>query len=387
MNIFKIFTIGATICLSACGGEVGESNFTDRPKIVSETNMFDRVFTLEGTKVWERRWNGATWDWLEHSALNLELASLSTNDLALGPMICNPSIEVCRLYVHRSQQLSQLTDSGLIRRPRSSWLMYTFNLNDTDYSTFSNNIGSFQPIVTSHINCDSNLSFDADFNMYCTRTIENNSGQFWVNLQKHDLDLNFLEVSNSNGVKPINVGNIDLSMRPCIMSESDIFFASNNVLHHVNSNMQFSTHSPWTKTAIDVSQRYDNQCQTWAKSKKLRGRRFSQNANSWQWDDNGRPISKSKIKGFGKGSMRSTSDGRLYVLLKPKSSSTKVFERYNDNGTWRWVGHTIPNSEVISEIGWVKNGSFFVTTKSGNLYQNNWRSDLNRWAWENHGQP
>jgi len=394
MNRKYIFVYLLFSLLSACVTPSGEKFFVDNPRIVSETNTYDRVFTLQNDEVWERRWSGTNWMWVSHGALNAQISSQMLapqfNDLALGPLLCNLNESICRLYILvQHQTFIQGADGNFERRPRTRWFIYNFNPFENDYSTFQNfNVGPFSPLeLSDNVFCSSNLAFDNDFNLYCIRATElANSTTINSLLYKYDLDLNFIGFSDGIKASEDSANAIGLQMRPCVISESDIFYANRTMMNHVDEVLTRTTHVSGSKNPIDVSQSNGNQCQVWSRSEKVWGRRFSQNTNSWQWDDNDRPIRRGLIQDFGEGSMRATPEGRLYLLIKHRDTNTRVYERYPENGGWFWVDHGFPDGEVVSEIGWVRNGQYFVTTRSGNLYQRQWRGDLNRWAWQNHGQ-
>lgn len=372
-------------------------------RLASQTNQFDRVFMIRNTDVWERRWDPQAneWIWIEHSDLSSELSARPNpaGGFVPGPMICNSAEALCRLYIRT--RLDGLAGAGAVSdpvSPSSTWLMYTFERDRVDYSDASafNLPAGYSPYIGLQTECISNLAVDELFDLHCLRQWSLRASSSTLNghveIQRYSVDLAFEDRSDSHsGAIRSNLDWInaaeEINRRPCITNRGVFVVAGAGIMQTTWQNDK-TIHSRSYHNYADVGPGFESNCQFWQSGKKrLRGRRFSQNKSRWLWDNNGRPTKKRNIDSEVIGSLRRSESERDYVLLQRKGGRVHVYERFLANNGWAWADHGFPEAEDIREIGWVQNGMYFVRTASGNLYQKEWRGDLNRWAWVNHGTP
>ena len=78
---------------------------------------------------------------------------------------------------------------------------------------------------------------------------------------------------------------------------------------------------------------------------------------------------------------------KLFVV----TDDGNLWERHwrSDLDRWAWEDHGRPQSRrIVSDPGAaMMDEKLFVVTEDGDLWERHWRNDLGRWAWEPHGRP
>ncbi len=345
---------------------------------IKSTNWHDRVFILKEKEVWERRWQQSTnsWVWIEHAALNDSISTRGLDDISLGPLLCNSTESICRLFIRIE---SPRVDQG---RKFAEWALYNFDPAETSYQNYSSfNIGNYNAYSTREADCTSSFGVDANWHMYCIL----DDVEAKISVKVYDIDLTELRTSgreNRNTSKDTQTG---IKVQPCIMSQYDVFLTNSFNLFHIDLSMEFAKHKG--KNIVDVSDGFSDLCFGMENDGRLFARRYDSN-KGWRWDNHGRPMAKRHQKKYGLGSMRRLSADKLVFLYKPSWGHMRLYERWRDgSGSWHWSDHGHPGNEDLIEVGWANGGTIFVRSASGHLYQRHWRSDLSNWVWHDHGIP
>jgi hypothetical protein len=366
--------------------------------ICTEINLKDRVFVTRNGAVRERRYQNGNWVWIDHTALNDFLGGKGT---VLGPCLVNTTENVGRLYIRVGDTRAF---SGPTNLYVTGWVMYNFNPWDTDYSDFSNfQIGSYEPIMNKTVNCSTNFSVSADWKLYGMAqyypTSSNAGAIKKLQVTRFDIDLNviaqstdgmprfFVDDGRSYDSKYITEGDAK-NVRLAIMSDHDVFASSGEHLHMANIHLGVSQHSD--KDILDTGgSGFEDKVFAMGQNGNLFARRFDHDKHKWVWDKHGCPVKKKHFRKYVVGSMRRMNQGLLF-LIKPKWANSddnfRVYHRWQDtDGSWHWADHGYPDNETVCEIGPAWDNKFFVRTTSGKLYERHWNSNVEDWAWENHG--
>lgn len=116
------------------------------------------------------------------------------------------------------------------------------------------------------------------------------------------------------------------------------------------------------------------------------------NGSAWSWLDAGREVTEDPIV-LAQGSLGSTDESRIRLLVFVKGKDGKLWERYWNGSTWTWIDHgrgivgqpvavTHGNSASVSSAG--IRISLFVQGSDGKLWERFWTGSA--WTWRDTGR-
>jgi hypothetical protein len=116
------------------------------------------------------------------------------------------------------------------------------------------------------------------------------------------------------------------------------------------------------------------------------------NGSAWSWLDAGKEVTEDPIV-LAQGSLGSTDESRIRLLLFVKGKDGKLWERYWNGSTWTWIDHgrgivgrpvalVHGNTAAVSSAG--VRISLFVQGSDGKLWEHYWTGSA--WTWRDTGR-